>query len=96
VTSKIEPAVTPDSLAWADWETANDSLAGGPSLVFLYEVDVNPAFNQLAFREDFRKKPLRIDVTNGLKQLDIGNIGLQNSHALPYNPGNGRCFTYSP
>jgi hypothetical protein len=73
-------------------ETVNDSLAGGPSLVFLYEVDANRVVNQLAFLEDFRKVPLRIRVTNWLKQFDTGDIGLQNSHATPYNTGNGWLF----
>jgi hypothetical protein len=46
--------------------------------------------------EDFRTEPSRIDVTNGLRQLDIGNISLQNSHALLYNSGNGRCLRIAP
>jgi hypothetical protein len=65
-------------------------------LVFLYEVDVKPVVNQLAFLEDFRKELLRIHVTNRLKQLDIGDIGLQNSHTVPYNIGNGRCLRTAP
>jgi hypothetical protein len=52
--------------------------------------------NQVAFLEDFRKVPLRIHVMNGLKQLDIGDIGLQNSYAAAYSTGNGRCSTYHP
>jgi hypothetical protein len=86
------------SLAWADWKwrPRTTPLLADQVLVFLYEVDVNRVVNQLAFLEDFRKVPLRIHVTNGLNQLDIGDIGLQNSYAAPYNTGNGRCFTYYP
>jgi len=52
--------------------------------------------NQRAFLENFRKVPLRIHVTNWLKQFDIDDIGLQKPYATPYDTGYGRCFTYHP
>jgi hypothetical protein len=56
-------------------------------------------FSQYIFPEDFRKKTARIDMTNRLEQLDAGDIGLQNLHAIPYPADQiwrSRCFTRSP
>jgi hypothetical protein len=45
-------------------------------MIVLYKMNVNSVFSRCVLREDFRKEPSGIDVTNRLEELDVSNLSV--------------------